>query len=123
MARCQKRPEICFCSFAAADRQHEHIHKTSRTSCGVSKAFYKKKGTVRRNGVSNASENLHGIVIRPIMNDALQQVGIGPFGHRVEEAPAHNLAARGDFAAQNLRCPGHHPRKVEKKYLQDLEWR
>ena len=72
ITRREKRPEICFCALAATDHQHEHIRKTSWTSGGVNQAFYKKEGTVRKDGPADVSENFHGIVIRLIMNNALQ---------------------------------------------------
>jgi hypothetical protein len=63
------------------------------------------ESTARRDDAPDILKDLDGVVIRPVVNDTLHQIGTGPFGYGVEEATTHDLTACSDIARQDRGAP------------------
>jgi dipeptidyl aminopeptidase/acylaminoacyl peptidase len=105
--RGKERAEVCFGAFATADHEHKQVHETGGAGGGIYDSFDEKEGAFRTDGAARVAEDFDGIIVRPIVKDTLQQVGIGTFGHGVEEIAAYDLTACGEIALQELGSARH----------------
>ena len=111
---CEERMEIAFCAFATADHQHQQIHKTRGAVGRIHDAVDKQERPVRTDGAARVAKDSEGVVVGPIVNNALQNVGVGTFGHGVEEIASRDLTSCGDIARQNLGSVGDDLRQIEQ---------
>src|ERR1017187_9687714 len=105
---CRKeRAKLRFGAFATADHQHEQFHKTDGTGGRINDAFDQKEDPTWTDDAARVAKDFGVFVVRPIVNDALHQVGVGTLGHGVEETTAGDLTAGGHIACQDIGSTGH----------------
>ena len=98
----EERTEFVFSALATADHKHYQFTDACGAVGGIHQTFDQKESPARTDRAAYIAEDFGSVLVGPIVNDALQDMGVGAFGDRVEEIASHDLAARGDVARENL---------------------